>query len=132
MKNKNCLLYYKVLKSLFPDVGYAEGKFLRDLKAQIRQYSITHPNCTYEEVENFFGSAQEVAFDFIESKGIDNVYFSVKRTKLLRYIAIGAVVLMLLIFFTNLFFWFSAYINFANDSVYEKVITIEETEVNED
>lgn len=35
IKNKNCLLYYNTLKSIFPSVGYKESKFLRDLKNQI-------------------------------------------------------------------------------------------------
>ena len=48
--NKNCQLFYKRLRTLFPSIGFAEGKFLRDIKMQLRDYSIENPNAEYEDV----------------------------------------------------------------------------------
>ena len=85
--NKNCQLFYKRLRTLFPSIGFAEGKFLRDIKMQLRDYSIENPNAEYEDVVKFFGNPEDVYVDYIRVQGREEIYnrFQVKRW--IRYIA---------------------------------------------
>ncbi len=92
IKNKNCYLYYQALKNIFPEVQYKEAKFLRDLKIQIIEYGLLHPNCTYAEVEEFFGSVQSVISDYVELQGVMTVYESVSKKKLKKNIIIGIII----------------------------------------
>lgn len=72
--NKNCQLFYKRLRILFPSIGFAEGKFLRDIKMQLRDFSIENPGAEYEDVVEFFGNPEEVYIDYIHSQGKEHVY----------------------------------------------------------
>src|SRR5699024_12166411 len=72
--NKNCQLFYKRLRTLFPSIGFAEGKFLRDIKMQLRDYSIENPNAEYEDVVKFFGNPEDVYVDYIRVQGREEVY----------------------------------------------------------
>lgn len=40
-------------------MGIKEIKFLRDVKMQLRDFSILHPNCTYKEISAYFVSAEQ-------------------------------------------------------------------------
>ena len=79
--NKNCQLFYKRLRTLFPSIGFAEGKFLRDIKMQLRDYSIENPNAEYEDVVKFFGNPEDVYVDYIRVQGREEVYqkFQVRK-----------------------------------------------------
>ena len=72
MKNKDCILYYSTLKGLFPFMGIKEIKFLRDVKMQLRDFSILHPNCTYKEISAYFGLPEEIFKDYINSQGVES------------------------------------------------------------
>ena len=89
--NKNCQLFYKRLRTLFPSIGFAEGKFLRDIKMQLRDYSIENPNAEYEDVVKFFGNPEDVYVDYIRVQGREEVYkkYQFRETiKRLIYVAI--------------------------------------------
>lgn len=95
--NKNCQLFYKRLRTLFPSIGFAEGKFLRDIKMQLRDYSIENPNAEYEDLVKFFGNPEDVYVDYIRVQGREEVYnrFQVKRW--LRHIFYVLIALLLVI-----------------------------------
>ncbi len=65
---KNESLYYKKLRFMFPNIGFREGRFLRDLRMQLNEYSITHPNASYEEICSFYGKPEDVLADYISSR----------------------------------------------------------------
>lgn len=130
MKNKNCLLYYKTLKSLFPDIGYRDGKFLRDLKTQIQNYSITHPNCTYEELENMFGKAEDVIFDYIESIGSSTVHRLVRKNAFKKKIFISFIIFIILFYSAYLVYLCSLYKEYSNSMINTKESIIYEGKRN--
>ena len=68
IRNKNCLQYYYIRRGLFPNVGYAEGKFLRDVKMQLRDYSLIHYDCTFEDVIANFGSPEDIVKDYLSNQ----------------------------------------------------------------
>ena len=93
--NKNCQLFYKRLRTLFPSIGFAEGKFLRDIKMQLRDYSIENPNAEYEDVVKFFGNPEDVYVDYIRVQGREEVYQKLQTRKYVQRI-LGLVIIVLL------------------------------------
>lgn len=113
--NKNCQLFYKRLRTLFPSIGFAEGKFLRDIKMQLRDYSIENPNAEYEDVVKFFGNPEDVYVDYIRVQGREEIYnrFQVKRWLKLVFhtiLIVSAVVCFLFCYFLRKSF-ISFYVN---------------------
>lgn len=102
--NKNCQLFYKRLRTLFPSIGFAEGKFLRDIKMQLRDYSIENPNAEYEDVVKFFGNPEDVYVDYIRVQGREEIYnrFQVKlwlRWTLHIILIISVIICIMLCYF---------------------------------
>lgn len=114
IRNKNCLLYYNTLKSIFPSVGYKEGKFLRDLKDQIIEYSFEKPNCSYNDVEKIFGKAEDVVFEYISSQGCKEIHKKVQKNNLKRRFLFFFILLSLLGFLFYMMFLCASYKRFSN------------------
>ncbi|HJD39452.1 MAG TPA: hypothetical protein H9913_05440 [Candidatus Blautia stercoripullorum] len=126
--NKNCQLFYKRLRTLFPSIGFAEGKFLRDIKMQLRDYSIENPNAKYEDVVKFFGNPEDVYVDYIKNQEEGRIYLKFQLKKRIRN-AIGFLVLIVLfLWITYFLIWWKGYDIFSNNIPNVKVTTIEEGE----
>ena len=129
--NKNCQLFYKRLRTLFPSIGFAEGKFLRDIKMQLRDYSIENPNAEYEDVVKFFGNPEEVYVDYIRVQGREEVYQKLQTRKYVRRI-LGVVIIVLLgIWITYSVIWWNGYNIFSKVMPVIERTSIEEGEYNE-
>lgn len=126
--NKNCQLFYKRLRTLFPSIGFTEGKFLRDIKMQLRDYSIENPNAEYEDVVKFFGNPEDVYVDYIKNQEKGRIYLKFQLKKRIRN-AIGFLVLIaLFLWITYFVIWWKGYDVFSNNIPNVKVTTIEEGE----
>lgn len=123
IRNKNCLLYYNTLRSIFPSVGYKEGKFLRDLKDQIIEYSLVKPNCSYTDVEKVFGNAEDVVFEYISSQGCKVIHKKVQKNKIKKRILIFFISLSLMGFIFYTIFLCASYKKYS-DSMPETKETI--------
>ena len=132
MKNENCLLYYKVLKTLFPSSSFRESKFLLDVKKQLIEYSRLHPDCSYEDVTLFFGKPEDILCDYIGDSGSIDLYYQIHKKKLLHTLCGGifAVVLAAGIFYCIL--WYKMYCEFIYEMPSFEEITIDPGEVSED
>ena len=130
--NKNCQLFYKRLRTLFPSIGFAEGKFLRDIKMQLRDYSIENPNAEYEDVVKFFGNPEDVYVDYIRVQGREEVYnrFQVKRW--IRYIAYLLLLIIPISLITYLFIFWKGYNIFSINIPTVNEIVIEQGEIHFD
>lgn len=126
--NKNCQLFYKRLRTLFPSIGFAEGKFLRDIKMQLRDYSIENPNAEYEDVVKFFGNPEDVYVDYIRVQGREEVYQKLQTRKYVQRI-LGLVIIVLLgIWITYSVIWWNGYNMFNNIMPIIEKTSIEEGE----
>ena len=114
MKNKNCLLYYKILKALFPLTSFKEAKFLLDVKKQLVEFSILHPDCTYDDVIEFFGRPEDILVDYISSLGCTNLYQKIRKRNTIRLIITIAVLAVLTIWIIFFSFWYKSYYDFSN------------------
>lgn len=102
--NKNCQLFYKRLKILFPSIGFAEGKFLRDIKMQLRDFSIENPGSDYKNVVAFFGNPEEVYVNYIQSQVPEKMYSQLQILKIVKKILyiipfILSIILLILYFY---------------------------------
>lgn len=46
-----------------------EGRFLRELRKQIEEYAMRHPNTEYKEIEEAFATPEDVIYDFFSLTG---------------------------------------------------------------
>lgn len=127
--NKNCQLFYKRLKILFPSIGFAEGKFLRDIKMQLRDFSIENPGSDYKNVVAFFGNPEEVYVNYIQSKGREEVYQKFRSRKIIRYCIISLIIFMIIVWSIVYLVWFKGYKSFTNSVPIIKETTVEEGEI---
>lgn len=124
--NKNCQLFYKRLKILFPSIGFAEGKFLRDIKMQLRDFSIENPGSDYKNVVAFFGNPEEVYVNYIQSQGPEKMYSQLQLLKIIRrilYIIPIVLSIILLIFYFYLqesFYFFHDTMPTSSETIIEK------------
>ena len=86
MKPRSYEIFYKRVRSLFPNVGTKEGRFLKELKAHLQDFSLVHPNVTYEEIVDFFGTPEEIMKNYIEAEGIENVSKRITTRKHFRIV----------------------------------------------
>ena len=68
MDNLGIKTYYKKLRRNFFKIDYCEGRFLCDLKSSLKEYSLEHPYCTYEDVVKEFGEPQKVMKDYLDNQ----------------------------------------------------------------
>ena len=112
--NKNCQLFYKRLRILFPSVGFSEGKFLRDIKMQLRDFSMENPGAEYEDVVEFFGNPEDVYVNYIQSRGREEIYQKFKARKVVKYCITSIVIFMVIVWIIIYLSWFKGYRSFTN------------------
>ena len=112
MKNKYCMQYYKVLKGLFPRLSFWNGKFLRDVKTQLRDFSILHPNATYDDVVDAFGLPEEVVEEYLNSQDSSQLHNKVLVHRYIR-MAFYDILITLALFVAGAYiFFFTSYQEF--------------------
>ena len=124
--NKNCQLFYKRLRILFPSVGFSEGKFLRDIKMQLRDFSMENPGAEYEDVVEFFGNPEDVYVNYIQSRVREEIYQKFKARKVVKYCIVSIIIFLILIWGMVFLVWLKGYRNFNYI-----VPTMKETIINE-
>ncbi|SRR5699024_1054605 len=126
MKNHNCIIWYKQLRILFPNIGIKEGRFLKDIKLQLRDYSLLHINATYQDIIENFGRPEDIYAIYIESEGIDNIYIRMKKIKIIRNFLFGGIIFAVIIWCLFFAFWYQSY-----DKFNQSIISEEETDIME-
>ena len=71
--NKEIKKYIKYVKKIIPFYSKDKKEFLKLLTQKIIEFSNTHPNCTYQNIIDEFGSPNEVAGSYIESLENDDI-----------------------------------------------------------
>ncbi len=130
--NKNCQLFYKRLRTLFPSIGFAEGKFLRDIKMQLRDYSIENPNAEYEDVVKFFGNPEDVYENYLDTQENRKINSKIKIEIYLKYFkwALCAIVCALIIICITFFCYLQkSYVGFYNSIPDFKESAVKEGEI---
>ena len=114
MKNKNCLLYYRILKALFPSTSFREAKFLLDVKKQLIEYSLLHPNSSYDDITDFFVKPEDILVDYINNFGSTNLYQKIRKKNTVRLVLTILVLIALITWIIIFAFWYKSYYDFSN------------------
>ena len=76
---------------------YSADEFLSSMREYLDDYCDEHPGCTTEDLEEEFGTPEEIANEFLESKNVSNSGRIKKLRNSRRLIAIIAVVLVVVL-----------------------------------
>lgn len=125
-KKSNYEIFYQRVRCLFPSIGFKEGKFLRDLNFHLRDFSFSHPNCTYEDIVDFFGAPEEIFINYIESEGIETMSKKFLLRKYLRTFIYITSIFLFFIWVTYFIFWVKSYREFVSVIPAYGEVTIEE------
>lgn len=118
--------YYKVLKELFIQINYMEGKFLKDFRSVLREYVLEHPGCTYDDLVERFGDPTEIWYDYIGEQEPDYLLRCVKKKYVARWIKVCIVVVCICCCFVWGFFYYRLYESGKSAIIDEHVVIIEE------
>ena len=121
--------YLKEVKKELSGLCSAD-EFLSSMREYLDDYCDEHPDCTIRDLKDEFRTPEEVAGEFLESKGISNSGKVKKLKNSRRLIAIIAVVLVVVLIAVIAF-----YRDVFNQSTQAKatdVIVVEPPEVTED
>ncbi len=129
MKNNYCMEYYKILKELFPKLSFSEGKFLKDMKIQLRDYALLHPNATYTDVLDTFGLPEEIVAEFLREQNSAELHNIVLLQRQKRIIFHSILIALALIVLGCFVLFFTAYQEFITYSPTISETIIEEGEV---
>lgn len=88
--------YLKEVKKELSGLCSAD-EFLSSMREYLDDYCDEHPDCTIRDLKDEFGTPEEVAGEFLESKGISNSGKVKKLKNSRRLIAIIAVVLVIVL-----------------------------------
>lgn len=81
ISNKAAQEYYFILKSIFPKVTYEEGRFLKEFKTSLIEFTLAHPHCTYETLEEEFGTPQDILYEFFNMQDTLELSQSIKNRR---------------------------------------------------
>ena len=88
--------YIKMIKKEISSI-YSADEFLSSMREYLDDYCDEHPGCTTEDLEVEFGTPEEIANEFLESKNVSNSGRIKKLRNSRRLIAIIAVVLVVVL-----------------------------------
>lgn len=131
MRNKYCVQYYKVLKGLFPRLSFCNGKFLRDVKTQLRDFSILHPNATYDDVVYAFGLPEEVVEEYLNSQDSSQLHNKVLVHRYIRMAFYGILIILALFIVGTYVLFFTSYQEFLKYNPTISETTIEQGVISE-
>lgn len=86
ISNKAAQEYYFILKSIFPKVTYEEGRFLKEFKTSLIEFTLAHPHCTYETLEEEFGTPQDILHEYLDMHDSNKISQDIKRMHLRKII----------------------------------------------
>ena len=86
ISNKAAQEYYFILKSIFPKVTVEEGRFLKEFKTSLIEFTLVHPQCTYDTLEEEFGSPQDILHEYLDMHDSNKISQDIKRMHLRKII----------------------------------------------
>ena len=82
--NKEIKKYIKYVKKIIPFYSKDKKEFLKLLTQKIIEFSNTHPNFTYQNIIDEFGSPNEVAGSYIETLDSDEIIKKLNKKKIIN------------------------------------------------
>lgn len=118
--------YYRILKELFIQINYMEGKFLKDFRSALQEFATTHPGCTYDELVEKFGNPTEVWYDYVAVQEPEYLLNCVNRKRVTKWIKVSVIAVCICCCLIWGLFYYSLYKSGKSAIVDEHVVIIEE------
>ena len=71
--------YYFILKSIFPKVTVEEGRFLKEFKTSLIEFTLVHPQCTYDTLIEEFGTPQDILHEYLDTHDANKLTHAIKK-----------------------------------------------------
>ena len=124
--NKETKKYYQQIHRCFPLFGKEEKRFLQYFKESLQYNEKKHPELTYQQYIEYFGSPEEVVSAFYEHIESEYIISHMKIRKFLKY-GILTLICITIIFGTILIYTsYKAYQALHEDDIYYYEEVIEE------
>lgn len=132
LQRKNCAQkYYKILRELFLNIDYMDGKFLKDFRFNLFQYVKEHPGCTYEGLIEEFGSPEETFCEYVGSKDDDYLISCINKKHFRGWMKVGIIVACICSCLIWGLFYYRIYKESTNATINKKIIFVEEENIYE-
>ena len=66
--------YLHDVRSVFPVFQKSEQRFFQDFSSAIQEYQNTHPDCTFEELKENFGSPEDIITEYYDNIGLSLIH----------------------------------------------------------
>lgn len=125
MRDKGVAKYMKILKELFLNINYEEGKFLKNFRADITEYAMRHPNCDYDELVKEYGPPEEIFCGYLSVQDSDYILECINKKNLRRWVMSGVVTIGICCVLIWGFFYYSLYQQSSEDIIEKETIEID-------
>ncbi|MDD6298779.1 DUF6120 family protein [Hornefia butyriciproducens] len=118
--NKNSIKKYKKqIKALLPFYSKKERRFMRELNDSFNHYIEKNPKSTMLEIQEQFGTPQEIVREYIDSFDVDILIRKLSIRKIIKRVFIA--LLLALVIGLGIFsaFTYKAYLEYKNTLVIE-------------
>lgn len=133
MKKKltsNLKRYYKQINSYIPRKYPHRKEIISSIHEDISSYVLEHPDISYEDIIEHFGTPEEMTLSFAESLSLEDIVSTSHKQRRIHVIFISIVIVFLCVL-TTLIFYFYLVIKSSPVSIDETITIYEETDVDE-
>lgn len=122
--------YYKQINSYIPRKYPHRKEFISSIHEDISSYVSEHPDISYEDIIEHFGTPEEMTLSFAESLSLEDIVSTSHKQRRIHVIFISIVIVFLCVL-TTLIFYFYLVIKSSPVSIDETITIYEETDVDE-
>lgn len=123
--------YYKQINSYIPKKYPHRQEIIASIHQDISSYVSEHPDLSYEDIIEHFGTPEEMTLSFAESLSLNDIISATHRQHRIHIIFVSTTTIFLCILSALIFYYYLA-IRTDPVSIDETVIIYEETEVDEE
>lgn len=96
ISNKAAQEYYFILKSIFPKVTVEEGRFLKEFKTSLIEFTLVHPQCTYDTLIEEFGTPQDILHEYLDMHDASTLTHNIKKINFRKFILKAVIVAVII------------------------------------
>lgn len=128
MRDKGVAKYMKILKELFLNINYEEGKFLKNFRADLTEYAMRHPNCDYDELVNEYGPPEEIFCGYLSVQDSDYILECINKKHLRRWVMSGVIIVSFICLVVYCYSTYNLYKQVDKSIINEVIVETDEEE----
>ena len=97
MGNKECLHYLEQVRSELKGADRRKKEVLQQIQTAVEDYAEEHPQCTYQELTQHFGTPGQIAESYVAEMDSQEVLRKISYRKKLVIAVASGLILMLLV-----------------------------------